>query len=368
MRNKHAYFFVGTTAEFIKLTPIVREFKKRKIPFKIITSGQTRIFFEEFEDYLGDINADIALKEKKQISSIFYFALWAINTLLEGITKLKKEFRGLNKSNSFFIIHGDTASSFLGSLIAKFYGLKIVHIESGLRSYNILEPFPEEILRYLNMKLADVLFCPNGWAKNNIKNFKAEKIVTGENTLIETYWWASKNGEKINNKKFGKYYILYLRRQEHVYFKREWTKNIIRYVIKQTSKNLKCAFTLNFLSERFLKTVQSALKGNISRRLIIVPRIPYVEFMKLMKNAEFIATDGCTNQEDAYYMGLPLLALRNRTERIEGLGENVVISKGNKKIIKEFLKNYKSYRRKPIFTRKRPSKIIVDYLERTSRD
>ena len=88
--------------------------------------------------------------------------------------------------------------------------------------------------------------------------------------------------------------------------------------------------------------------------------------MKLMENAEFIATDGCTNQEEAYYMGVPLLALRNHTERIEGLGENIVISKSKKTVIKNFLKNYKKYKRKAVNYKTRPSKIIVDFLTSNS--
>lgn len=351
--QKAIYFFMGTTAEFIKLAPVMKELKKRNIKFKIILSGQSTISFSELKDFLGLIKADILLKEKYNQPSVFLFFIWFIRALIQGIFSLKKEFKDLNKNNSYFIIHGDTVSSTIGSLIAKFHGLNLVHIESGLRSYNFLEPFPEEICRYINMKLADILFCPNQWALDNIRNFKGQKINTKQNTLIETYLWAKNIRKNLSFlRKYKKYYILYIRRQEHIYFQREWIKKVIRLVSQNSDKKINCLFSINILNANLIP------EDNI----IKIPKLSYVDFMKLMMNAEYIATDGCTNQEEAYYMGLPLLALRNRTERIEGLGKNVVISKGDGGIIKGFLKNYKKYKVKSLKPEINPSKIIVDYL------
>ncbi len=361
MNKKRVYFFLGTIAEFIKLAPIIKELQERKIKFKIIISGQSPVNFNELKDYLGPIKPDILLKEKFKKSSIILFFIWSIGALIEGIFSLRKEFKKLNKTNSYFIVHGDTVSSTIGSLIAKFYNLKLVHIESGLRSYNFLEPFPEEICRYINMSLADILFCPNEWALNNTKNFKGEKVNTKENTLIEPFWWAMNQTKKLNYKrKFGKYYILYIRRQEHLYFRKNYIGKIITTVFNTANKNLNCLFSLNPLNAFLFGILNSKKKKDY--HLIPIERLPYADFMQLLNQAEFIATDGCTNQEEAYYMGLPLLALRNRTERIEGLKKNVIISKGNKNIIGNFLTKYKKYRNKTIMIKEKPSKIIVDYL------
>ncbi|OGE33594.1 hypothetical protein A3D83_01325 [Candidatus Daviesbacteria bacterium RIFCSPHIGHO2_02_FULL_41_10] len=360
--ERKIYFFMGTTAEFIKLAPVIKELKRRNVKFKIITSGQNLINFDDLKDYAGLVKPDIALKEKPQKSSMFLFLMWAIKSLLEGVISLKKEFRGLNKNNSYFIVHGDTISSTIGSLIARFHGLKLVHIESGLRSFSFFEPFPEEICRLINMRLADILFCPNQWAVNNIKDFKGIKIDTKQNTLIETFSWAMKVNSGLDfKKKFKKYYILYIRRQEHLYFYKGWTKKIISTIINNARTDLRCLFSIHFLNKDLLPK-DSKTKGQ--NELTTLGKMPYVEFMKLMTQAEFIATDGCTNQEEASFMGLPLLALRNRTERIEGLGKNVVISHGDENIIKDFLKNYKKYRSKSLQIKQRPSKIIVDCLFR----
>ncbi|MDD5415763.1 MAG: UDP-N-acetylglucosamine 2-epimerase [Candidatus Daviesbacteria bacterium] len=358
--EKKVYFFMGTTAEFIKLAPVIKEFKKQKIKFKVITSGQNPINFDDLKGYIGLIKTDIALKEKPRKSSMFSFVIWAFQSLFEGIISLKKEFQDLNKNNSYFIVHGDTVSSTIGSLIAKFHGFKLAHIESGLRSFSFLEPFPEEICRVINMRLADILFCPNQWAINNIKTFKGTKIDTKQNTLIEAFTWAMKTNKNLDFKqKYKKYYILYIRRQEHLYFQKEWTGKIINTILNNAPADLNCLFSIHFLNKDLLP---KNLTRNRQDKLITIEKLPYTNFMKLMSQAEFIATDGCTNQEEASYMGLPVLALRNRTERIEGLGKNVIISQDNEHIIKNFLKNYKKYRKRPIQLNERPSTVIVDYL------
>jgi len=361
MNKKRIYFFVGTTAELIKLAPIIRGFKKRKIKFKFITSGQTKVLFEDLNGYIGNIKVDIAFKEKSKKSSVFLFGVWALRTFFTALISLGKEFEGLNKENSYFIIHGDTVSSLIGALIAKIYGLKLVHVESGLRSFNFLEPFPEEICRYCIIHIANILFAPTEWALGNLKSLPGEKICTGENTLIETCWWAIKTGANLGDiGKSRKYYILTMHRQEHILFRKEWTKDILRYVIKNTNRNLDGILVTHHLTASFLQNFNP--QKLTESKITVLSRLPYLKFMKLMNKAEFIATDGCTNQEEAYYMGLPLLALRNRTERIEGLGQNVVISKDSKKNIRKFIQNYKKFKRKPVTIKKMPSEIIVDYL------
>lgn len=359
--KKNIYFFSGTTAEVIKLAPIIEELQKRSIPFKFITSGQTRIRFEDLTGYIGNINIHKSFPEKENKSSIFCFIKWFIKTFILASVTLRSEFAGLNKDNSYFIVHGDTISSLIGTITARVYGLKIVHVESGLRSYNFLEPFPEEICRFIIIHLADILFAPNSWAKSNLKNLRGVAVNTGENTVIESVRWALSSNAKTNklvNRK--KYYILTMHRQEHVLFRSKWTRETLEYVIKNAPKNLTCVLVMHHWTNKFIQSLN--IDKEQWQRVIVVERLPYLDFMKLMNGAEFYAGDGCSNQEEAYYMGRPFLVLRNRTERIEGLGENVIISKGSNQVIRDFLKNYKKYTKKTILFKKDPSKIIVDYL------
>ena len=95
---------------------------------------------------------------------------------------------------------------------------------------------------------------------------------------------------------------------------------------------------------------------------MLLPRQNFFKFHNLLTKAEFIITDGGSNQEECYYLGTPCLLLRSETERLEGIGENVVISNFNPTIIEDFVLNYNSYRRQPIPATFSPSRFIVDQL------
>ncbi len=362
MREAHLYFYFGTIAEFIKLAPIIKELKKRKADFQIITTGQNNIKFEDFTDYIGKVKINNALPEKPHQSSLFLFFIWAVKTFFLSFAYFYKTTKCVDKNKSFFIIHGDTVSALIGAVVFRLLGCKLIHIEAGLRSFNFLEPFPEEICRFIINYLSTVNFAQNSWALKNLKNVPSINMQTKQNTLIEIFWWAINRKKGLGYaRKLKKYYILILHRQEHIYFNKEWTRIVMKLVLDNAPKNLNCLFIMHPLTSKFLKSENLDLE-KFYDKLFFVPKLPYPEFMTLVQNAEFIATDGCTNQEEVYYMGIPCLALRNYTERIEGLGENFVLSKSNDKTIKYFLKNYKKYKRKPVYIDTLPSKIIVDYL------
>lgn len=241
LKNKQIYFFLGTSAELIKLAPIIRELQVRKIKYKVISSGQNRINFEDLTGLIGLIKPDIAFKEKINRSSVFHFLFWTVKTLLISAVLLRKEFRGFKKRDLYFVIHGDTVSSSVGALIAKLYRIKLVHVESGDLSSNLFEPFPEEICRNINIRLADILFSPNKWAMGNLKDVRGVKINTQQNTLLESFVWAIKRKLiKKNLLKNKKYYILIMHRQENVIFKKDWSRKTLEFIVKNADPNLDC--------------------------------------------------------------------------------------------------------------------------------
>ena len=360
---KGFYFFIGTSAEFIKLAPIIKEFRKRKIRFKIITSGQNAINLLEFKNYTGKLSPYIELPKKISKSSIFGFFVWTVQTFFLSLRLFINELKTTNKEDFYLIIHGDTISSLIGCLTAKLLGIKVIQIESGLRSFNIFEPIPEEICRLIITRLADIFFAPNDWALNNLKNSRGEKVNTYENTLIESCLWAvNKNDNSKYIKSLKNYYVLFIHRQEHIYFNQDWTWDIIQTIMNKAPQNLNCVLVMHSLTSRILTPSKIDILSQTNKNLVILPKQKYVDFVNLIYNSEFIATDSCTSQEEAYYLGVPYLGLRNLTERIEGLGKNVVMSKGRMNIIKKFLINYKKYKHRPIISNRKPSQIVVDYL------
>lgn len=367
MKEKNIYFFIGTTAELIKLAPVIKELKKRRVDFKIITSNQNVLHFDELKPMLSKqkIYYKIMSKPIKFPKNVYLrFLIWIIKSLINSSLFLNTEFRNLNKKNSYFIVHGDTVSSMIGAIAAKINGIKLVHIESGLRSFNFFEPFPEEFCRFVVSHLANIHFCPNSWAVNNLQKNNGVKINTQQNTLIESLTAMLKVANKLMPVRLPseKFFLLVLHRQEHILFKKNLTKFYLKLLTEYANQDLNCVLVLHKLTEIFIKRQGLFSKLRKDRHIILVPRLPYNEFIKIMQKAEFIATDGGSNQEESYYMGKPCLILRNRTERIEGLSENAVLTKGKGIAIRNFIKNYEKYKRKPIKISIPPSKIVVDYL------
>lgn len=363
--NKVLYFYIGTVAELIKLSSVFRKLQENKIPFRIIESGQNDLNFRELKPIIDIQKADIVLESKSKESSPLKFVFWATKTFFMSLKKLNGEFKRAGTKNIYLIVYGDTISALIGALVAKFYKLKLIHIEAGYRSFNFFEPFPEEITRVLISFFADVHFCPDGWSLNNIKRHKGIKISTGENTLFETCMQVagmktkSRILDTINKSKF---FLLVLHRQEHMLYKKNLTKKYIEAVTSLANQKLKCVFVLHKLTRNFLK--EQNLLDYVKRNpnIMIIPRLPYLEFLKIMDGAEFIATDGGSNQNEAYFLGKPCLLLRKCTEQMEGIGTNIVLAKDNIEIVNNFLLNYKKYKRNKIKLGIKPSTIIADFF------
>jgi len=358
--QKKLIFYIGTSAELIKLIPVMKCLSQRGIKFETISSGQVDIKENELQDIFKiSINYKI-LQNPKKISSVILFILWFCKCFYFSL----KLFFSLRKQNYTVIVHGDTTSSLIGAVCAKIVNLKVAHIESGLRSFNFFEPFPEEISRYLISKVADIHFCPNEWAIKNIRHERGEKINTKQNTSYEMMKMATKFNRCPSEIKTikSKYFITVIHRQENIYFKKDFLKKLIYQIIDFTNRDLKCVLVLHKITERFLKDegMLDTIKNNPN--VVLLPRTPYIEFINTISTAEFILTDGGSNQEEAFYFGIPTLIIRNCTERIEGLNKNVVLMSGSFEILQHFLENYKNFKHDKLNDDVYPAEIIITKL------
>lgn len=356
------YFFLGTTAELIRIAPVIKELRARKAEYKLIFSGQTHILTEQLAGYLGPVVPDIQFKEKIPKYSVISFAIWMVFAFFQALYTFGRE--KFIKKNCFIclVIYGDPVTTTIGAIVAKLYGIKIVHLESGDLSGNLLEPFPEEICRNINIRLADILFPPSKWALDNLRYLDKPKINTHYNTLADTFWWFMERKPKIQNTLDNtKYYVLIMHRQEHVVFGKSDARNTLRYVIENTASDISCVLFNHPLTVDIIKSLKINDRNN-GKKILVIPPVSYSEFLSIISRAEYIVTDGATNQFEAYLLGKPCLLLRNYTEQIEGLNKNVILSMGKRKIIKEFLRNYRKYRYGETRPNIRPSKIIANYL------
>ncbi|AVS64543.1 hypothetical protein C8245_01540 [Paracidovorax avenae] len=167
MHYKNIYFFIGTTAELIKMMPVMQVCWRRGIPFQLVASGQNDIRHSELLALVGKKAPDLVLFEGEIRKSAVSLLLWFFRTLLRSVGRLRRHMRQLPGSN-VVVVHGDTVSTVMGALLAKVLRTDVAHVEAGLRSFNYLHPFPEEIDRVITSRLADIHFCPNDWSMRNL--------------------------------------------------------------------------------------------------------------------------------------------------------------------------------------------------------
>jgi UDP-N-acetylglucosamine 2-epimerase (non-hydrolysing) len=181
--------------------------------------------------------------------------------------------------------------------------------------------------------------------------------------MLDSLRWAKKLYSKKKHPKFldKKFAIVSLHRVETI-LKKNRLKQVTQE-IQKISKKIKLLFILHPPTKAALK--DKALYDSLENEpnCLLLPRQDFFEFNNFLTKAEFIITDGGSNQEECFYLGIPCLLFRSETERLEGLGENAVISSFNPTIIENFVLNYKSYRRQPIDDVFSPSRFIVDQLK-----
>jgi len=349
------HFIIGTRAQLIKIAPVMIEIAKRSLDYSFIFTGQHNVTIDELINIFGIKQPDLNLYEGEEIMKIIQAPLWSLKCISKSVL-LKDYFA----KEDIVLVHGDAYSAILGAIIAKLLRVRVGHIEAGLRSFDYFNPFPEEITRVLVSKLTDYHFCPGSWAINNIN--KGVKIDTELNTLYDSLNSFQESNIKIEIPK-NRYCIVSIHRFENI-FNKVRLKFIIDILIK-ISKKIKLLFILHPSTENKLKKygfIEMLMNNN---SIELRPRYDYFKFIKLIVNSEFIITDGGSNQEECYYLGKPCLIFRDKTERLEGLGRNAILSELNEKLINDFVNSYEKHCYPPIKIDKTPSKIIVDFLEET---
>ncbi len=356
-KDKKIYIVLGTRAQFIKMAPIMTEMKKRNLPYTLIYTAQHRENVQEILDVYGLRKPDLNIYEGEESNTMSKGFKWMFDMLFKALVKAKKYL----PEKGIVLTHGDTFTAWLAALMGKRAGCRVGHVESGLRSFNIFSPFPEEISRLITFRFSDIYFCADEWSMNNLRKYKGEKINIGANTMLDGVKFAveSKNKTKFDFQK-EPYVLVSIHRYENI-FKDRFTDTIIPY-LKDISKKHRLIVTLHPTTRERLKQLNLYEELNKEERIVLHKRFDFVDWINVCNDAEFVISDGGSNQEELSYLGVPTLLFRDHTERKEGLDENVVLSMFDKNLIDDFVDNYKDYKREPLFSKIHPSAEIVDYL------
>lgn len=334
----------GTRPEIIKLYPIINELKKnKKFSVKLLNTGQHKELLDPFiKLFKLKINYKFkSLNKKQNLTVLSSKILVNLNTVFN-----KEKF-------DFLIVQGDTISTTMSSISAYLNKIKIIHVESGLRSHNMNAPWPEEFNRKLVSIISDLNFVPTIQNKKNLQKENIQKnIYKVGNSIVDSLKLILKNIEKKKNKikllkKFKfldskkKLIIITGHRREN--FSKNYDEII--QAINSISKNdsLQILFISHF--NPFVRIFQKKIQKNDNIK--IINPLNYDEFIFLLSNSYFIISDSGGIQEEAPTLKKPLIVTRDVTERQEAIKNGTAVLATNKKkiisIVKKLITNKNFY-------------------------
>jgi UDP-N-acetylglucosamine 2-epimerase (non-hydrolysing) len=259
------------------------------------------------------------------------------------------------------LIHGDTLTTLISLLYAKRCGQRVAHIEAGLRSYHLLNPFPEEMIRLIAMRFSDLLFAPSDWAFENLRKmgYSAKAVDVGGNTGMDAVRYAA-NCSKAHQRPDEPYVVVTVHRVETIYSRSRL--RTVAALVERIARERTVLLVLHAPTRQQLVRFDLFDGMQQNESIKTLPLQPYPVFMDLLSGADFVMTDGGSIQEEAYYLNVPCLIMRTKTERVEGLGENAYLAAFDPERIEQFLQSFPKLRRSDIDENFHPSGILVDHL------
>lgn len=309
---------LGTRPEIIKMAPVIKELERRKTDFFILHSGQhysyhlTRVFFEQLRLPKAKYNLEVGSGSHAEETG----------KMLIGIEKVL-----LKERPDAIMVEGDTNSVLAGALSAAKLGIKVGHVEAGLRSYD--RSMPEEVNRILTDHLSDHLYAPTPKAREILlgEGIDEEKIFVTGNTIVDAVHQnleiAKEKGNTLSalNLHPRDFILVTLHRQENV-DNRTRLASMLEGLDKVAAEfKLTVVYPVHPRTQKRMEQFQLA-----PQNLKLIKPLGYFDFLQLESNAALVLTDSGGVQEEACILGVPCVTLRDNTERPETLevGANIL--------------------------------------------
>jgi UDP-N-acetylglucosamine 2-epimerase (non-hydrolysing) len=346
--------FVGTKAQYIKTAPLLRLMDQESVPYVLIDSGQHGDITQDLRDELGVRNPDVMLADGGDITSVSSGIRWALRLL--RLLLAPKHLRGsVFQHSSVCVVHGDTVTTLVGALLARRAGVAVAHLEAGLRSWSLLNPFPEELVRIVVMRLSSVCFAPTPADVKNLRlmGLSSRTVALSANTSVEATQYSSGQGGVGGPAVFTMHRLENLKQKDRLQL---WVD-----AIRAVAQTQPVRVVLH-------EPTRQALEKHGLLSLIEVPNVElsglvaHHEFVALLASATFVVVDGGSIQEECAYLGVPALLWRSETEREHGLGSNVVLSRFDRGIIDRFITDPTPFRRPASFPDTTPSAEVLRHL------
>lgn len=314
------HFFVGTKAQFIKMAPVMIEMRNRNIGFRYIDSGQHAQLTRSLRKVFGLSEPDVSLYGKNQdVVSLASAIGWIFKLGWAWLVRRKWLREHVFAGGGICLIHGDTLSTLFGMKMAKAAGLRVGHVEAGLRSFCIWHPFPEELIRIYCMKRCDILFAPSEEARGNLEAMKVRGSVVkvDGNTVVDALRLMEGTAATIEIPK-QPFALATCHRLETITRAKRLQQVVT--LLNGFAEQIQVLFVIHTPTLKYLK--KFGLEEQISPKVRMLEMQTYLNFSALLKSAKLVITDGGSIQEECAYLNKPCLILRKRTERPDGLGRN----------------------------------------------
>ncbi len=316
----------GTRPEAIKMAPLVKEFEKHDlIDSMVCVTAQHREMLDQVLNMFNIVpEHDLNIMQNRQ-------------TLVDITTRVLRRLNSVmsHVKPDIILVHGDTTTTFVGSLAAFYNKISVGHVEAGLRTFDKYSPFPEEMNRKLTGTLADLHFAPTGINSSNLLNEGVEKskiYITGNTvldalntTVKKNYVFENENLKKINfsNKRV---IAVTAHRRENL---GEPLINICKSLKAIADKYIDVEIVYPVHMNPSVQEIANTLLGKHQQIHLIDP-LDVQDMHNLMDRSYIIMTDSGGLQEEAPSLGKPVLVLRNETERPEAITAGTVKLAGTK--------------------------------------
>lgn len=330
----------GTRPEAIKMCPLVNELKKKdSIETIVCVTGQHRQMLDQvLETFHVVPDYDLSIMRQKQ--TLFDITTNILNGIKEVLEKVKPD---------VVLVHGDTSTTFVTALACFYLQIPVGHVEAGLRTNNIYSPYPEEFNRQAVSIISQYNFAPTELSKQNLLNEgkKPESIFVTGNTVIDalkTTVRESYSHPELEWAKGSRLILITAHRRENL---GEPMKNMFRAIrrVMDEHPDVKAIYPIHM--NPVVREIAHSILGDDDRIHIIEP-LDVLDFHNFQSRSYLILTDSGGVQEEAPSLGVPVLVMRDTTERPEGIAAGTLKLVGTDEDIiyqyfTELLNNPESY-------------------------
>lgn len=324
MRNRVLFIF-GTRPEAIKLCPVIECIRQTcpKLEVQVCVTAQHRHMLDQVLRVFN-VTPDYDLNLMQHAQTLPQITSGAI-AALEGVLN--------NASPALAVVQGDTSTTLCGALAAFYSQTPVAHVEAGLRTWDMMQPFPEEMNRVLTSRLASIHFAATEWAAQNLirEGVATERIMVTGNPGIDALLRVShklQNGELSSSERAWlnasrKLLLLTIHRRENFGDRIEHICRALSRLARRGDVQIAIPVHPNpHVRESIYKVFDD------DRHVHLLPPLDYVDFVDLMRRAYLLITDSGGVQEEGPSLGKPILVLRDVTERPEAVEAGTAVLVG----------------------------------------